>query len=158
MIHVASDEDRGPLTTNFYGGWAPRLGIAYSPDDGRTAIRGAYGISYYRDNFGANGGTLERNHPLFQQIDLQTPTQFVPFRSVSDGLPGFTSVPLTPANDASCIACSAALRSPTSIRKPWLNRGRPSSSRTIEAWSRNHHTVPSFAVTRCSTSRGSPST
>ncbi len=96
LIHVASDADRGPLTTNFYGGWAPRLGIAYSPDGGRTAIRGAYGISYYRDNFGANGGTLERNHPLFQQVDLQTPNQFTPFRSVSDGLPGFTSVPLTP--------------------------------------------------------------
>ena len=96
LIHTASDEDRGPLTTNFYGGWAPRLGVAYSPDAGRTAIRGAYGISYYRDNFGANGGTLERNHPLFQQIDLQTPNQFTPFRSVSDGLPGFTSIPLTP--------------------------------------------------------------
>ena len=95
LIHLASDDDRGPLTTNFYGGWAPRLGIAYSPDSGRTAFRGAYGISYYRDNFGANGGTLERNHPLFQQIDLQTPTQFTPFRSVSDGLPGFTRIPLT---------------------------------------------------------------
>ena len=96
LIHTASDDDRGPLTTNFHGGWAPRLGVAYSPDGGRTAIRGAYGISYYRDNFGANGGTLERNHPLFQQIDLQTPTQFTPFTRVSDGLPGFTSIPLTP--------------------------------------------------------------
>jgi carboxypeptidase family protein len=96
LIHSASADDRGPLTTNFYGGWAPRLGVAYSPDAGRTAIRGAYGISYYRDNFGANGGTLERNHPLFQQIDLQTQNQFTPFRSVSDGLPGFTPVPLTP--------------------------------------------------------------
>lgn len=96
LIHLASDADRGPLTTNFYGGWAPRLGIAWSPDDGRTAVRGAYGISYYRDNFGANGGTLERNHPLFQQIDVVTPDQFTPFRSVSDGLPGFTAVPLTP--------------------------------------------------------------
>jgi hypothetical protein len=96
LIHLASDDDRGPLTTNFYGGWAPRLGVAYSPDAGRTAFRGAYGISYYRDNFGANGGTLERNHPLFQQIDLPTPDQFTPFRTVSDGLPGFTPVPLTP--------------------------------------------------------------
>ena len=94
LIHLASDDDRGPLTSNFYGGWAPRLGVAYSPDDGRTAIRGAFGISYYRDNFGANGGTLERNHPLFQQILLQSPTQFTPFRSLSDGLPGFTPVPL----------------------------------------------------------------
>jgi TonB dependent receptor-like, beta-barrel len=95
LIHTATDDDRGPLTSNFYGGWAPRLGIAYSPDDGRTAVRAAYGISYYRDNFGANGGTLERNHPLFQQILLQSPTQFTPFRSLSDGLPGFTPVPLT---------------------------------------------------------------
>ena len=95
LIHLASKDDRGPLTTNFYGGWAPRLGVAYSPDDGRTAIRAAFGISYYRDNFGANGGTLERNHPLFQQILLQSPTQFTPFRSLSDGLPGFTPVPLT---------------------------------------------------------------
>jgi hypothetical protein len=96
LIHLASDDDRGPLTTNFFGGWAPRLGVAYSPDGGRTAIRGAYGISYYRDNFGANGGTLERNHPLFQQIDQQTRLQFTPFTTVSDGLPGFTPVPLTP--------------------------------------------------------------
>jgi hypothetical protein len=95
LIHLASDDDRGPLTTNFYGGWAPRLGVAWSPDDGRTAVRGAYGISYYRDNFGANGGTLERNHPLFQQVVLDAPDQFAPFRSLSDGLPGFISVPLT---------------------------------------------------------------
>jgi Carboxypeptidase regulatory-like domain/TonB dependent receptor len=95
LIHLASDDDRGPLTTNFYGGWAPRLGVAWTPDEGRTAVRGAYGISYYRDNFGANGGTLERNHPLFQQIVLDTPDQFTPFRSISDGLPGFTAVPLT---------------------------------------------------------------
>jgi hypothetical protein len=95
LIHLATEQDRGPLTSNFYGGWAPRLGIAYSPDEGRTAFRGAYGISYYRDNFGANGGTLERNHPLFQQIVLQSPTTFTPFRSLSDGLPGFTPVPLT---------------------------------------------------------------
>ena len=96
LIHLASDEDRGPLTTNFYGGWAPRLGVAWTPDDGRTAVRGAYGISYYRDNFGANGGTLERNHPLFQQIVLDAPDQFTPFRSLSDGLPGFVPEPLTP--------------------------------------------------------------
>lgn len=96
LIHLASDGDRGPLTTNFNGGWAPRLGLAYSPDDGRTAFRGAYGISYYRDNFGANGGTLERNHPFFQQNVLDTPDQFTPFRSLNDGLPPFVPTPLTP--------------------------------------------------------------
>jgi Carboxypeptidase regulatory-like domain len=96
LIYLASDADRGPLTTNFYGGWAPRAGLAYSPDDGRTAIRAAYGISYYRDNFGANGGTLERNFPFFPQISLVSPDQFTPFRSLSDGLPGFVTVPRAP--------------------------------------------------------------
>ncbi|MGH9162982.1 MAG: hypothetical protein ACRD2X_23715 [Vicinamibacteraceae bacterium] len=96
LIHLATPDDRGPLTTNFYGAWAPRLGLAYTPDQGRTALRAAYGISYYRDNFGANGGTLERNHPFFQQIHLETSDQFTPFRSLSDGLPGFMPVPLEP--------------------------------------------------------------
>jgi hypothetical protein len=96
LIHLASEDNRGPDVDTDYGGWAPRLGVAWSPDDGRTAVRAAYGISYFRDNFGANGGTLERNHPFFQIVVLQTPDQNVPFRSVSDGLPGFTPVPLTP--------------------------------------------------------------
>ena len=39
------------------------MGAAFTPDNGKTAFRGAFGMSYFPDNFGANGGTLERNYP-----------------------------------------------------------------------------------------------
>ncbi len=96
LIHVASKDNRGPDVDNFLRGWGPRIGLAYSPDNGRTAFRAAYGISYFPDNFGATGGTLERNYPFFQIIVQQEPDQFRPTRSLSDGLPGFTPVRLQP--------------------------------------------------------------
>src|SRR5581483_7229981 len=96
LIHVASPDNRGPNVETHYDYVAPRLGVAYTPDNGKTAIRAAFGISYFADNFGANGGTNERNYPFFLQVDQQSPTQFTPFRSLSDGLPTFSSVPLAP--------------------------------------------------------------
>ena len=53
-------------------------------------------MSYFADNFGANGGTNERNYPFFQEVNLVTPTTFTPFRSISDGLPVFSKVALQP--------------------------------------------------------------
>ena len=94
LIHVATDGNRGPDRKTHWDYVAPRIGVAYTPDKGRTALRAAFGISYFADNFGANGGTNERNYPFFQEVNLVSPTQFVPFRSVSDGLPTFATVPL----------------------------------------------------------------
>jgi hypothetical protein len=96
LIHVASPDNRGPDRITHYDYFAPRVGVAYTPDNGKTAVRAAFGISYFADNFGANGGTSERNYPFFQQVDLVSPTSFTPFRSLSDGLPTFSSVPLAP--------------------------------------------------------------
>ena len=95
LIHLATDDNRGPDRTTHWDYVAPRIGVAYTPDKGKTAIRAAFGVSYFADNFGANGGTNERNYPFFQEVNLVSPTTFTPFRSVSDGLPTFTSVPLT---------------------------------------------------------------
>ena len=96
LIHVASADNRGPNWNTHYDYFAPRLGLAYTPDNGRTAIRSAFGVSYFADNFGANGGTNERNYPFFQEVNLVTPTTFAPFRSISDGLPTFGTVALSP--------------------------------------------------------------
>ena len=79
QIVVASSDNRGPNVDNHYGNWGPRAGLAYSPDHGKTAIRAAFGISYFPDNFGATGGTLERNfHFHTRTIPSQT-TLFTPF-------------------------------------------------------------------------------
>lgn len=98
LIHVASDSDKTAGVTTHHDYFAPRLGVAYTPDNGATAVRAAFGISYFADNFGANGGTNERNYPFFQQIDLATPTTFTPFRSISDGLPAFAPITIAPGS------------------------------------------------------------
>ena len=67
LIQVASSGNRGPNLDTYYGNVGPRVGVAYAANNGRTAIRGAYGISYFNDNFGAMGGTLERNFPFLEQ-------------------------------------------------------------------------------------------
>lgn len=66
-IQLASSSNRGPNVNTYYGNVAPRLGVAYSPDSGKTAFHAALGISYFNENFGADGGTLERNYPELEQ-------------------------------------------------------------------------------------------
>ena len=97
LIDVASSNNRGPNVDNYYGNWGPRFGIAWSPNNGKTAVRAAYGISYFPDNFGATGGTLERNYPFFTLGRFTTPTPYTPFWSVSGtGLTAPLVVPFTP--------------------------------------------------------------
>jgi hypothetical protein len=96
LIDVASSNNRGPNVNDNHGNWAPRVGLAYSPDNGKTAIRAAFGISYFPDNFGADGGTLERNYPFFTITQLTTPTPFTPFYGLNQGLPAPIAVPYTP--------------------------------------------------------------
>ncbi|HEX7959652.1 MAG TPA: TonB-dependent receptor, partial [Terriglobales bacterium] len=83
LLHLASSSNRGPNIDGF-NGFAPRIGFAFSPDRGRTAVRGAFGMSYFNDNFGANGGTLERNYPFFQTFDLN-PGASAPFWTLDCG-------------------------------------------------------------------------
>jgi hypothetical protein len=97
LIDVASPDNRGPNVDNHFGNVGPRVGLAWSPDDGKTAVRAAYGISYFPDNFGATGGTLERNFPFFTLGRYTTPTPFTPFWSLSTtGLPAPIPISYTP--------------------------------------------------------------
>ncbi len=73
LIQLASSSNRGPNVNTYYGNIAPRLGVAYTPDNGKTAIRAAFGVSYFNGNFGADGGTLERNFPLLEQENNSSP-------------------------------------------------------------------------------------
>jgi hypothetical protein len=59
------------------------VGFAYSPDSGRTAFRGAWGITNFPDHYGAAGGTLERNWPWFEEFVLGQQTANTPWAALS---------------------------------------------------------------------------
>ena len=106
LLDIATSNNRAPNVDNYYGNFAPRVGFAYSPNNGKTAIRGAFGITTFPGNFGAIGGNLERNFPFFQQYYLNQQLAYTPFWQVSaNGLPGFvpisTAAPVTPQPNSS---------------------------------------------------------
>jgi outer membrane receptor protein involved in Fe transport len=90
LIQLATGSNRAPNVNTYYKGIEPRIGIAYSPDSGKTALRAGFGISYFPDNFGADSGTLERNYPELIQEN------FIAFNEPTNGCtlastPEFTS-------------------------------------------------------------------
>lgn len=115
LLDIATSGNRAPNVDNYYGNFAPRVGFSYSPNDGRTAIRGAFGITTFPGNFGAIGGNLERNFPFFQQYYLNQQLAYTPFWQVStNGLPAFvpisTSAPVTPQPNSSVTLIPRSFR------------------------------------------------
>jgi Carboxypeptidase regulatory-like domain/TonB dependent receptor len=91
LLDLAHSGNRAPNVNTYYGGYSPRVGFAYSPNGGETAVHGAYGITHFPANFGGIGGALERNYPFFQQYVVNSNIQYTPSLSVSgDGLPALT--------------------------------------------------------------------
>jgi len=76
----------------FYNDFGPRIGFAYSPGhDGKTAIRGAYGIFYgplFYSDFGnnANAGYAASPNPVSSNA-------FAPAFNLSNGFPAYTAAP-----------------------------------------------------------------
>ena len=106
LLDIATSSNRAPNVDNYYGNFAPRVGFSYSPNNGKTAIRGAFGITTFPGNFGAIGGNLERNFPFFQQYYLNQQLAYTPFWQVStNGLPAYvplsTAAPVTPQPNSS---------------------------------------------------------
>jgi hypothetical protein len=83
LLDIATSGNRAPNVDTNYHNFAPRVGFAYTPDNGRTAIRGAWGISNFPDHYGAAGGTLERNWPWFEEYVLGQQAANTPWAALS---------------------------------------------------------------------------
>lgn len=101
LLDFATASNRAPNVSNYYGGWSPRVGFAYTPGRTSTTVSGAFGVTHFPGNSGAMGGFLERNYPYFEVFTNPAQQRNVPLAPLSvSGLPQYistsTDVPLAP--------------------------------------------------------------
>jgi Carboxypeptidase regulatory-like domain/TonB dependent receptor len=118
LLDIATPNNRAPNVDNYYGNVDPRVGFSYSPNHGKTAIRGAFGMTTFTAQGGGLGGSLERNFPFFEQYTVTQQIAYTPFATMGaaaavdpayanfyHGLPAFvslaTNAPVTPQPDSS---------------------------------------------------------
>ncbi|HYM07752.1 MAG TPA: carboxypeptidase regulatory-like domain-containing protein [Terriglobales bacterium] len=92
QLVVATKSNRAPGINLDTGDVGPRMGFAWSPDHGKTSVRGGYGISYWQAYWLGPLTILGLTYPSYAKQDLLTPNNLTPSLQLSrDGIPVATA-------------------------------------------------------------------
>lgn len=87
-IALATKDDRSPSLNLDKGDVGPRVGLAWSPDHGKTSIRAGFGISYWQAYWSGPLTILGLGYPNYAKQQLLSSNNLTPDLLLSrDGLP-----------------------------------------------------------------------
>jgi hypothetical protein len=92
---VATKDNRSPAMQLDLKNWGPRFGLAWSPDHGKTSVRGGYGISYWQGYWNGPLTILGLTYPNYVKQAFVSAGSLLPTVSFSnDGIPVHAGVRL----------------------------------------------------------------
>ena len=85
---VATSSDRSPALNLDAEDWGPRVGFAWSPDNGKTSLRGGFGTSYWMAYWSGPLTILGLTYPNYAKDIYLTPNSLTPTLQLStNGIP-----------------------------------------------------------------------